>query len=428
MTVTTIVVLLFAVPLGFVLERLLDERSVFALEHRADLAARNIDLTDQADPPDASEFPTGPEQFALYNPEGHRIIGNGPPRILATVLSSTSTQDRTTEIGPNLVTTLPVMSGETLLGFLRAQRSLAAIDATTKRALALLAAGVLSVLAIGWLLAGRLARTIATSTQTLRDAAVRLGNGDFTTTAPTTGIHELDEVGTAITATAQQLGELIDREQAFSADVSHQLRTPIAGLRTALETELVFPRQDSQTIVRESLQDVERFEQTVSDLLQLARNERSAQATTVDVTETVRNTHHQWSPQFASAGRSLTINSETAELNATGNQRLLTQALDALLDNALKHGDGPTSLTVTFDDTSVTIRVTDSGKGVSLRQASSNASPQTTGLGLALVGRLVRAQNGRLLRELHRDDPTMRIVLLRSPIAVGKNVAEQLRA
>jgi signal transduction histidine kinase len=404
MTVTTIVVILFALPLGFVLERLLDERAVFALEHRVDLAARNIDLTDTTDLPDASEFPNGPERFALYDPKGTRIFGEGPERIAVAKFDAASVQDRTTEIGPNLVTTLPVVSGETLLGYVRGQRSLATIDAATNRALALLTFGVLGVLIIGWLIARRLARTIAVSTHALRDAAVRLGTGDFLTAAPTTGIVELDEVSHALSATAHRLGELIDREQAFSADVSHQLRTPIAGLRTALETELAFPRDDHQTIVRESLEDVERFEQTVNYILAFARNERNAAATTVDVTDTVRNIHRRWSPKFVSVGRSLTLHSGTTELHAVGNQQLLSQALDALLDNAFKHGAGPTTLDVETDDSAITIQIRDSGSGTD--------NSATAGLGLALTRRLVNAQNGRLLIDLQQPNPTIRIVLL----------------
>ena len=406
MTVTTIVVLLFAIPLGFILERLLDERAVFALEHRADLAARNIDLTNRADPLDASEFPRGPERFAVYDANGARLTGTGPANINHADFSATSNRDRTIEVGPNLVTTLPVTSGETLLGFVRAERSLATIDATTRRALAVLVLGTVSVLVIGWLIARRLARTIATSTQALRDVAVRLGHGDFTATAPSTGIGELDEVGSALNATAQQLGELIDREQAFSADVSHQLRTPIAGLRTALETELAFPRGDPQTIVRESLADVERFEQTVSDILAFARSARSARATTVDVTETIRETHGLWAPKFEYAARSLTLNSSTSTCEAVGNQRLLAQVLDALLDNALKHGDGPTTLTVTSNDATVTLQIVHSGP--------SDHDTGNSGLGLALAHRLVRAQNGRLITELHQPNPSVRIVLLRT--------------
>jgi signal transduction histidine kinase len=413
MSVTTIVVLLFAVPLGFVLERLLDERAVFALEHHADVAARNIDLTDPNDLPDETEFPKGPEKFALYDPAGKLVSGAGPQTIQnhAKTPGSPAPSRLTAEEGPNLVTTLPIMSGEATLGFLRAQRSMSAIDAKTTRTLALLIAGVLSVLTIGWFIALRLARTIATSTETLRDSAVRLGSGDFTTTATATGIRELDDVGEALTSTARKLGELVDREHAFSADASHQLRTPIAGLRAALETELAFPRDDRTIIVRESLDDVERFENTVNDILSFARSEIFAQATTIDVTELVRNVHRSWLPKFVGAHRSLSLSTGTTQCPAVGNVRLLSQALDALVDNALKHGAGATCLGVTIDDASVTIHVTDSGP----RSNGSRASDGSRlGLGLALAHRLVSAQGGRLISALNEPLPSMRVVLLRA--------------
>ena len=422
MAVTATVVMLFAVPLGFVLERLLDDRAVLALEHRAEVAARNIDLTDATDVADASEFPDGPERFAIYDAAGRRIVGIGPlelPRRVTTVNTASTGQQRSTvEEGSNLVTTLPVMSGESVLGYLRVQRSLAAVDATTRRARALLVGGAAAALGVGWIIALRLARKITTSTESLRDAAIRLGSGDFTITATPTGIAELDDVGEALNITARQLGELVDREQAFSADVSHQLRTPIAGLRAALETELAFPRDDRTVIVRESLGDVERFEQTVADVLSFARSEQLAKASIVDVTEVVRRVHRNWVEHFVRSRRVLALSVGIDPCFAVGNAALLGQAIGALVDNALKHGDGRTSVVVSADDSTVTVSVTDAGVA-RLQPGESVRSDTPTGMGLALTHRLVRAQGGRVVDSLHESEPSVRIVLLRPEGAAG---------
>jgi signal transduction histidine kinase len=391
MVVTTAVVLLFAIPLGFVLERLLAERAVFSLEHRADLAARSLDLIDTTDKPDASEFPIGPERFALYSPAGQLRIGFGPKSIDANAASNASVgRKRTFEREENLVTILPVMSGEETLGFLRAERSLNTIDATSNKALALLAAGVIFVLGIGWVMARRLAKSISKSTTMLRDAALRLGQGDFTTVVPKVNIEELDQVGSAISATAQQLDALVAREQAFSADVSHQLRTPLAGLRTAIETEVAFPRENRNLVLTDALVDVGRLEQTVADLLNLAREGQRLEGV-VDVASVVTATTQQWSRQFEKMQRTLTLRCPPGPLHALGKESFLRQALDALVDNASKHGVGETVIRVLIADDSLSIVVSDEGKTASMNSESK------TGLGLALTRRLVQAQGGRFV-------------------------------
>ena len=122
--------------------------------------------------------------------------------------------------------------------------------------------------AAGLLLSRHLTRPL----RRLRDAAVRLGEGDFTVSAPPSGVAELDAAATALTATARRLGDLVERERAFTADASHQLRTPLTSLRLALENELAQPRSDPTQALRDALVDVDRLEATLTDLLALARD------------------------------------------------------------------------------------------------------------------------------------------------------------
>ncbi len=416
MTTTAIVVLLFAVPLGFVLQRLLNDQAVLALEHRADLAARQIDLTSPLDAPDASEFPLGPDHFALYSPSGIRRTGIGPNRLeqrLVTVASKTTVTRR---VHGQLISVVPITSGEASLGYLRAERSGAKTRQAIRKAIGLLIFGVAVVLVVGWILARQLASRIAASTASLRLAAIQIGNGNFTARASSSGISELDDIGAALSSTAQNLDEMVAREKSFSADTSHQLRTPLAGLRASLEAELSFPRSDPRIAIQESLSDVARLEQIVTDLLRLARLERDNDAI-VDVLRVAADARDRWNESFARKGRPLVLRGKVDDIDAYGQTELLRQAIDALLDNALTHGDGLTEIVLecgspTDDDDgtdSVVVGICDHGPGFPLTPDERSS----TGLGLSLANRLVIAQGGRLVTARARPHPIQKIVLRR---------------
>ena len=103
----------------------------------------------------------------------------------------------------------------------------------THRAWLVTALIALGAMLVAVLLARWQARRLTRPVDTLVESAERLGEGDFAVRNTPSGIEELDHVGGALDRTAVRLGELIARERAFSADASHQLRTPITGLASA---------------------------------------------------------------------------------------------------------------------------------------------------------------------------------------------------
>lgn len=418
LSIATLAIVLFGVPLAIVVRRFVDEDAMLRVERQAVLASRDVpgDFATSNDPVELPQNNAG-VALALYDLTGHRVAGTGPADADATTRRALTNRVTDTETNGARVVAVPVSANEGVIGVIRAEQSTAASNTRSARIIALLAAlafGVLAIgAAIGYVVAGRLARPI----RRLRDAAVQLGNGDFTLEVPRSNVPELDQAALAMTATAHRLDDLVTRERAFSADASHQLRTPLAGLRAALETELEFPRPDHTEVLRESLDDIDRLESTVTELLAIARTS-PIDGATISLIQLFDQLRTTWHGRLAVAGRPLAI-ADAHDLPAvTGNPVMLRHALDVLLDNALAHGAGEVRIDHHVTADAVTITVADEGPGF-----GPSASPETIlnadgtsahGLGIPLARRLVEALPGRLVYRRTAAHPQVDIVLQRA--------------
>lgn len=420
LSVTAIAIVLFGVPLAIVVERFVDDDATLRVERQAVLASREVPA-DFATGNDPVELPTNDDGivFALYDADGALITGIGPSQADVATAKALGNQVVDVEIPGARVVAVPVAADERVIGVIRAEQSTASSDARTRRILALLgglAVGVIAIgAAIGWILAGRLARPV----RLLRDAAVQLGDGDFTIDVPRSRVPELDEAAQAMTATALRLDDLVTRERAFSADASHQLRTPLAGLRAAIETELEFPRPDPTIVLHEAISDIDRLERTITELLTIARTSKIA-ASPVALADVLADVESTWQGRFAGANRLLTITPARYTPTVKGNAPMLRHALDVLLDNSLRHGAGEVCITHTVTDDAVTVTVSDEGRGFVTGAgspadlSSSNSSGSIHGLGLPLAQRLIDAMPGRLAIAHGGPRPRIDIVLQRS--------------
>ena len=410
LSVTTLAIVLFGVPLALMAARFVDETAAAQLERQAALASRAVpsDFEAGADP---IELPIDGISYAVYNRLGRRVHGDGPASADPATVAALNNVVRSLEINEARVVAVPLVVDEVVIGVVRAQQSTAASDARVRRiTLALVGIAAFVVLigaGVGYLLANRLTRPV----RRLRDAAVALGEGNFDITVSQSGVPELDQAGDAVTATAHRLNDVIGRERAFSADVSHQLRTPLAGLRAAIETELAFPRADSTEVLHEALSDVTRLEATITELLTMARASASSDSV-VSIDHTLSELQAGWHTQLTRAGRSLIVAPCASKLWACGSTSALSHALDVLLDNALGHGDGIVRIGATSTDETVTITITDDGDG--LVPGTPDQSGDTLhGFGLPLARRLVASMPGRLVIARSAPKPRLDVVLQR---------------
>ncbi len=262
------------------------------------------------------------------------------------------------------------------------------------------------------LLAFALARWVSRPLAGLDSAAGKLADGDLASRAVVdSGPPELRRLGTTFNTMAGRLEALVHGNRAVIADVSHQLRTPLAALRLRLDLLAADPDPDPETTGHElagALDELARLSRLVDGLLAVARAENVVPVpTAVDVAEVARERVVAWHP--VADDRGITLEApETGSARARASvlawigEGHLDQILDNLVANALDALSAGSHITVTAAATTAGAQITvvDDGPGMSaedrarafLRFTTSN--PNGTGLGLAIVHRLVTSNGG----------------------------------
>lgn len=204
----------------------------------------------------------------------------------------------------------------------------------------------------------------------------------------------------------ERLHAAFERERTFSADVAHELRTPLAGIRTSMEVELSQPReaQSYRRTLSESLSLVLRMQGLVETLLQLARFDAGlirAAPENLDLAELTRSLMGAAEPRATARG--LTVHTSLEQATPVRADRaLLATAIRNIVDNALSHADdrGRVRVEVTPEAGHARLRVSNSGAQMSAAElprlferfargdTARAAAGDHYGLGLSLVQRI----------------------------------------
>jgi signal transduction histidine kinase len=258
------------------------------------------------------------------------------------------------------------------------------------------------------LLASGLARWVSRPVRGLDSAAGRLADGDLASRAVVdSGPPELRRLASTFNTMAGRLEALVHGNRAVIADVSHQLRTPLAALRLRLDLLAVDTSQSDPDTAQElagALEELARLSRLVDGLLAVARAENVVPVpTVVDVTEVASERVAAWHPVADDRGLMLELRPpEPPAVPAWVGEGHLEQVLDNLIANALEALEPGCHVTVatTVTTAGAQVVVADDGPGMSaedrerafLRFTTSN--PNGTGLGLAIVHRLVTSNGG----------------------------------
>jgi two-component system, OmpR family, sensor kinase len=242
----------------------------------------------------------------------------------------------------------------------------------------------------------------------LARAARRVGGGELDTRAEVTGPKEQQEVAHAFNEMASRLEQAFAAQREFVANASHQLRTPLTGLRLRLETASL--KTDDPALAEEleaAERELDRLARLLSGLLTLAREERRpAQLGSANLEACAQAAVERWRPQADIRGQRL-VASGPDSVAAAASAEDIAIVLDNLLENALAYSPPGTEVAVHWDvDAGVArLAVLDQGPGLEAgeeervferfaRGSTSRTRPHGTGLGLAIVAALARRWGG----------------------------------
>lgn len=344
----------------------------------------------------ASEYRTRPEIADAL--DGRLAAGTRPSDTLGTEL---------------LYVAVPVASGGEVHGVVRLTYPTTEVDGRTRRVwLTLGGVAVVSLVAAG-LIAVALARSVTRPLRRLQAAATALGAGDLSAHAPDDdGPPEVRALARAFNDTSRRLEELIGAQDAFVADASHQLRTPLTALRLRLENLEAGADGEDADELRAALAEGERMSRLVDGLLALARADRAAATATavpLDLRGALEERRGIWLPVAEERGVELVVQAPE-DLRGQATPDRLSQVIDNLVDNALEVSPRGSTirLSVVGTPSGPAVHVQDQGPGMAPDQRErafdrfwqGREGTGTSGLGLAIVQKLVQADGGHVeLRE-----------------------------
>ena len=325
-----------------------------------------------------------------------------------------------------LLVTVPVVDRERVVGAVRLSAGTRAVETQVRESWLRLALLGAVVVVAGVLVALLLELPLGRQIRRLAEASTRLGQGELAARVPEEGPMELRVLAGSFNQMAADLDRSIEAQREFVVNASHQLRTPLTGLRLRLEAIKGEGGLAGEQAAKAEL-ELDRLSTLVDDLLALARATAiESTASPVDLGALAREAVGRWREGAAASGKRVELE-ELGNPHVWANREDLAHVLDNLIDNGLRYSPPGTEVRVETDERggNAYLAVVDTGPGIPpedrarvferfYRGASGRQAGRGTGLGLAIVEEHVRRWGGEIRLA---DAPGTRVeaVFLRLP-------------
>jgi signal transduction histidine kinase len=389
---TALVLVAFLVPLALLLRTVAADRAIQAAVTQAQTLSPLVSTTDRAalGVAVAQVDATAAADVSVFLPDG-TVLGTPAPR---TPLVEVGYRGRSASAdvpgGREIVVAVRAAGGT---GVIRAFVPDAVLTAGVTPAWFALGGLGAGLLLVSLLVADRLARRLVLATTDLAAVSRRLGAGELDARA-TGGPGELAVVADALNGLAGRIGTLLTEERETVADLAHQVRTPLTGLR--LDAEALRDPVEAARITA-GVEDVQR---AVTHVIEQARRRRSDPGR-CDAAEVVRERLAFWAVLAEDTERTTTVALADGPLPVALSAADLAAAVDALLGNVFAHTPDGTAFAVSLgaDGAGARLVVEDAGPGLPpgvevTRRGTSGAG--SSGLGLDIARQAAARSGGRL--------------------------------
>ncbi|MER6956217.1 HAMP domain-containing sensor histidine kinase [Streptomyces sp. NPDC000618] len=403
LTAALVAVVLLAVPLALAIRSSLYADQRDTLERAALSGAVRVSPDYVTGDPVELPSPPADGRLGLYDPGLRLRAGTGPRTGDTAVRRALGAEVVRGRSGGDLVVAVPVSHAERVIGVVRASSSAAAVRDRVLLAWAVLAGVCALALTVAVLVARRQARALTAPLEDLSRHCRAVTAGDLSARAAPSSVAEIDQVARTHNEMLHSLAEILRHERDFTANASHQLRTPLTGLQLTLEAGLA-QDDDARTrpALEEALATTRRLHGTVEEVLRLSRSRGLPRRPAPDtpVPRLLRETEERWHGLFARDGRRL----EAGVLEAADDVRVpggpVTEILGVLLENARVHGRGTVRLAARDLGEAVAFDVVDEGavegEASRLFDRGHTGLRPGSGIGLPLARDLAVSLGGRL--------------------------------